>query len=211
MKTVSKRIGLDRKSVVILQKLAKEMKIKESEVIVRAVKVAREEGISPTKPEGKVIRISVALPIELIEGIENLSGTVRAGLAAIYEGREEHPEERTEETLGGSIEEMMEALEDLQKKIWVVKGLLNSRMGKKLERSAEERAYFIGELIQTVIRELEYFKNGTKEDRDVFREVVPPEDIGYVTTLLKALYSEDQFQRWIFISRYRSKGLGYGE
>ncbi len=105
----------------------------------------------------------------------------------------------------------MEALEGLQKKIWVVKGLIDSRMGKRLERSPEERAYFIGELTQTIIRELEYFKNGIKEDREIFREVVPPEDIGYITTLLKALYSEDQFQRWIFISRYRSKSLGDGK
>ncbi len=82
-----------------MQKLAKEMKIKDSEVIARAVEVARKRGISPTKPEGKVIRISVALPIELVEGIENLSGIVRAGLAAIYEGREEHPEKSTGETL----------------------------------------------------------------------------------------------------------------
>ena len=52
---------------------------------------------------------------------------------------------------------------------------------------------------------LDYFKKGTAKEREVLRQVIPPMQIGYITSLLKALYNEDEFQQWIFFSDYKMK------
>lgn len=52
---------------------------------------------------------------------------------------------------------------------------------------------------------LERFKKGTAKEREVLRQVIPPMQIGYITSLLKALYNEDEFQQWIFFSEYKMK------
>jgi hypothetical protein len=49
---------------------------------------------------------------------------------------------------------------------------------------------------------LEFFKKGSKDDRDVLRKAIPGRDVGYVTSLLRALYDEDQFDAWILFSEY---------
>lgn len=50
---------------------------------------------------------------------------------------------------------------------------------------------------------LEHFKKGTAKEREVLRQTIPPMQIGYITSLLKALYNEDEFQQWIFFSEYK--------
>ena len=50
---------------------------------------------------------------------------------------------------------------------------------------------------------LDYFKKGTAKEREVLLQVIPPMQIGYITSLLKALYNEDEFQQWIFFSEYK--------
>jgi hypothetical protein len=52
--------------------------------------------------------------------------------------------------------------------------------------------------------ELEFFKKSPAA-RKTFRRIVPGEDVGYITTLLRALYDEDQFQRWLLFSEYKLK------
>lgn len=68
-----------------------------------------------------------------------------------------------------------------------------------------ERAIKIKTLLIELADELEFFKQKPESVRRVFRKVIPGEDIGYVTTLLRALYDEDQFQRWLLFSDYKLK------
>ena len=42
--------------------------------------------------------------------------------------------------------------------------------------------------------ELKYFKNSSKDDRNILKEMVPGPTIGYITSLLSALYDEDQLE-----------------
>jgi hypothetical protein len=56
--------------------------------------------------------------------------------------------------------------------------------------------------VHRLLNELNYFKRGTPEDRAALRSVVPARDIGYLTTLLKAMYDEDQFQTWLYFAEY---------
>jgi len=68
-----------------------------------------------------------------------------------------------------------------------------------------QRATRIKTLLIKLVDELEFFKRKPELVRRVFRKVVPGEDVGYVTTLLRALYDEDQFQRWLLFSDYKLK------
>lgn len=68
-----------------------------------------------------------------------------------------------------------------------------------------ERAVSVKKLLVMLADELEFFKQDLESTRETFRRVVPGEDIGYITTLLRALYNEDQFQRWLLFSKYKMK------
>lgn len=68
-----------------------------------------------------------------------------------------------------------------------------------------ERATRVRKLLVELADELEFFKQDSESTRETFRRVVPGEDIGYITTLLRALYNEDQFQRWLLFSKYEMK------
>lgn len=79
--------------------------------------------------------------------------------------------------------------------------------GKKehLEDDPSERAARIKMLLVSLADELEFFKQEPESARRIFRKTIPGEDIGYITTILRALYDEDQFQRWLLFSDYRLK------
>lgn len=68
-----------------------------------------------------------------------------------------------------------------------------------------ERATRVKKLLVMLADELEFFKQNSESTREIFRRVVPGEDVGYITTLLRALYNEDQFQRWLLFSKYKMK------
>ena len=50
---------------------------------------------------------------------------------------------------------------------------------------------------------LDYFKKANAEERAILRKTIPPVQIGYITSLIKALYNEDEFQQWILFSEYK--------
>src|SRR6266568_3041299 len=59
--------------------------------------------------------------------------------------------------------------------------------------------------LKKLIAQLDYFKRGTDGDRQRFREIVDPVEVGYVTSILKALFDEDGFQRWMLATEYMGK------
>lgn len=77
--------------------------------------------------------------------------------------------------------------------------------------SAEQRARTVLRLLMSLSKELEFFKSCTEDERRIFKKTVPGQDVGYITTLLRALYDEDRFQKWLFFSTYRMKGKENGE
>jgi len=77
--------------------------------------------------------------------------------------------------------------------------------------NAEDRARTVMRLLLSLSRELEFFKSCTEDERKIFKRIVPGQDVGYITTLLRALYDEDKFQRWLLFSTYTMKGKENGE
>lgn len=67
----------------------------------------------------------------------------------------------------------------------------------------EEMARRVLETAHRFMADLEYFKRGTADDRALLKTVVPPRDVGYLTTLLKAMYDEDQFATWLYFAEYK--------
>jgi hypothetical protein len=59
--------------------------------------------------------------------------------------------------------------------------------------------------LRRLIAQLDYFKRGTDNDRKKFRETVDPVEVGYVTSILRALFDEDGFQRWMLATDYVRK------
>jgi len=63
------------------------------------------------------------------------------------------------------------------------------------------RSRSIAELLVRLKDELEFFKAGSAEDREAFRRAIPGEQLGYVVSLLKALYDEGAFREWLHFSQ----------
>ena len=77
---------------------------------------------------------------------------------------------------------------------------------KPQSSSAETRANTVMILLMSLSSELEFFKTCGENERRIFKKIVPGQDVGYITTLLRALYDEDKFQRWLLFSSYTMKG-----
>ncbi len=83
--------------------------------------------------------------------------------------------------------------------------LLPARLAQASKTSGPSNRVMAQSVVTTLHRllnELNFFKRGTAADRAVLRSVVPPRDVGYLTTLFKAMYDEDQFQTWLYFADY---------
>jgi len=71
----------------------------------------------------------------------------------------------------------------------------------EVDQTPAGRSRTITELLARLKGELEFFKAGSSEDREVLRKVTPGEQVGYVVSLLKALYDEGAFREWLHFSQ----------
>ena len=78
----------------------------------------------------------------------------------------------------------------------------SAQPSKATTSSRKEMAQSVFTTIHRLLNELNFFKRGTPADRAILRQIVPARDIGYLTTLLKAMYDEDQFQTWLYFAEY---------
>ena len=74
------------------------------------------------------------------------------------------------------------------------------------KRVPAARAARVLETLRRLGEQLDFFKTGSRKDRGLLRRIVPATDVGYITSLLRALYDEDQFEEWILFSNYPMKG-----
>ncbi|MBI4167294.1 MAG: helix-turn-helix transcriptional regulator [Acidobacteria bacterium] len=66
-----------------------------------------------------------------------------------------------------------------------------------VDQTPTGRSRRVAEVLAHLRGELEFFKAGSAEDREAFRRAIPGEQLGYVVSLLKALYDEDTFREWL--------------
>ena len=74
------------------------------------------------------------------------------------------------------------------------------------ESSAQTKAQKILQLLSALKRELDFFAKGSPANRKELARVVKGRDVGYIMALFKALYNEDEFQRWLYFTSYDLQG-----
>jgi hypothetical protein len=68
---------------------------------------------------------------------------------------------------------------------------------------AEEIAREVRKDVDRLLADIEFFKRASAPERAVLRSLLPARDVGYLTSLLKAMYDEDQFQTWLYFTEYK--------
>jgi hypothetical protein len=109
------------------------------------------------------------------------------------------------ETLTKEIKALRRKVDDIDTRL-VAARVYQYQESKKTTNSATERAKKVMNILLMLNTELEFFKRCPQSDREIFKKIVQGPDVGYITTLLKALYDEDKFQRWLLFSNYEMKG-----
>jgi len=81
-----------------------------------------------------------------------------------------------------------------------------ARLGKLLTHSpasdVAEKVEAVEDILYTLNDELEFFKQGSANSREILRQRLSGPDVGYVTTLLKALFDEEKFQNWLAMTTH---------
>ena len=70
-------------------------------------------------------------------------------------------------------------------------------------QEAQQKTEKIKYLLLLLEDELEWFRDNSKEARDIFREELDPYDVGYISSLLTMLSDEDKFKRWLTLTTNR--------
>lgn len=84
--------------------------------------------------------------------------------------------------------------------------ILKDNKTKEFEINSGDDVYKLVNLFYLLAKALEPFKYGTPEQRKRVKDNIPPEDLGYVISFLKAMYDEDNFTDFMFFSEYHMKG-----
>lgn len=88
----------------------------------------------------------------------------------------------------------------------VVVGKAVAQLGKLLSRPSTSdvvaRVQAVEETLYALNDELQFFKEGSPHSRKILRQQLSGPDVGYLTTLLKALFDEEKFQNWLAMTTY---------
>jgi hypothetical protein len=106
--------------------------------------------------------------------------------------------EDTEAELKNLINKVLSKFQQLTEEIHRMKD-----GGEKAARTPSEHAERVLALLYSLDRELQYFRGASVADRDHLRRIVNGQDVGYITSLLRALYDEDKFQSWQLFANYQ--------
>lgn len=78
-------------------------------------------------------------------------------------------------------------------------------LSKKIEykRDTPERISRLRHLLSLIAVDLEALKSAGESDRELYRTMLDPRDLGYLSSLMAMLSDEGQFQRWLHFNTYR--------
>lgn len=83
-----------------------------------------------------------------------------------------------------------------------------AQLGKLLSHPSPDvaaRVQAVEDTLYTLNDELQFFKEGSPRSRGILRRRINGPDVGYVTTLLKALFDEETFQNWLAMTTYEMR------
>ena len=67
------------------------------------------------------------------------------------------------------------------------------------------RVQAVEDILYALNDELQFFKEGSPHSRGILRRRLSGGDVGYITTLLKALFDEEKFQNWLAMTTYEMR------
>ena len=128
----------------------------------------------------------------------------------IFEVKKEPEEIKTPLDLQEKVAELQKIVLVLSEKVKSFDGICEICIANKLPKSTEEssvkeRVGIVKELLYALSSELEFFKHAPPESREIFRKKIHAPDVGYIVALLRALFDEDKFKTWLYMSSYDMK------
>ncbi len=82
---------------------------------------------------------------------------------------------------------------------------LGKLLGRPSTSDVAARVQAVEDTLYTLNDELQFFKEGSPHYRGILRRRLSGPDVGYVTTLLKALFDEEKFQNWLAMTTYEMR------
>jgi hypothetical protein len=126
-----------------------------------------------------------------------------------YTEKIEESEEFEKEEILSQLTELNDILKSLQRSLDTYQKKISSK--KKVPSKDDDltnHTLRFRSAIFSLYSELNWFKNQTKKERDLLRKKISANDIGYLTSLLRALIkSEDAFSDWILATNYQLEML----
>ena len=71
------------------------------------------------------------------------------------------------------------------------------------QKLTAERVSRLRQLFLLAAQDLEALRNGNEADRAMYRSILDPRDLGYLSSLMSMLCDEAQFERWQQFNTYR--------
>jgi hypothetical protein len=109
-----------------------------------------------------------------------------------------------------SIDELLTNFQNIEKELRNLRTKVakNTKNYGLLEENIQvsERANNVSNLFYMLLDELTFFKDSNEKERKQLTEKISPQDVGYLTSFLNAIYRpKDQFRSWVFSSNYKEK------
>jgi len=164
-------------------------------------------------PGKKVLqKLSIVVDVDVLRKEAKIKGEGKEEISTKtlekFEVKKEPDDLKTPFDMQEKVGELQKIVSDLSEKIDSFDGLCEKCIASKLpnsteESSVKERVEIVKELLYALNSELEFFKKESPESREMFRKKIHAPDVGYIIALLRALFDEDKFQSWLYMSDYR--------
>jgi hypothetical protein len=186
----------------LLEQLTNKTGKDKRQVLREAVELALSRGLAPSSYTWNKKRhrvIGIAFPAEQARKarqLGNLTPIAVAGLLAIA-----GPETQSFDVTPDDLQRLRTDLDRIIQSVRTKNETPSVPRTKRVAESANAvRA--VRATLQELAEQLEYFKKGSEVERKKFRELIDPMEVGYITSLMKALFDEEGFQRWVLASEF---------
>ena len=192
----------------LLDQLKEKTGKEKRQVVCEAVRLALSKGLEPAQYQWdrkKNRVIGVDLPYDDAQEARRLWKGRLTPLAVsgiLDMAKEQGLQKPGIRVTGNDVQELKKNLAEISQRLDVLGRKLPTAQASTRISNSTTAAKAVRTTLQRLLEQLEYFKQGTEADRRKFRELIDPMEIGYVSSLLKALFDEEGFQRWILATQF---------
>jgi len=192
----------------LLDQLKEKTGKEKRQIVCEAMRLALSKGLEPAQYEwGKKKNrvIGADLPYDDAQEARRLwkGRLTPLAVSGILEMAKEQRLQRPDvQVTTTDVQELKKDLAEISHRLDVIGRKLPTTQAPKWIANSTSAAKAVRATLQRLLEQLEYFKQGTETDRKKFRELIDPMEVGYVSSLLKALFDEEGFQRWVLATQF---------